>query len=450
MGVARLTRAQTQERTRAAVLVAARAEFAERGYRDVKVDAIAERAELTRGAVYSNFPGKRALYLAVLADLVERTPPPPGARPGRTLEEALGALARTWVTPVPDGIGRALPPELAGEVADVLGALAGVNAVLLGLATEALAGVRWDGPIHTRRVRLAELVLALLHGARQLDSLPGGAGAPGAYDVVSACERLAGLVMDDWWAPAEPAVEAREDDREWVTPEGLVDLVRGRGIAPGDGVGAVLGDGLFPTSDDGLAAVSGALLALMSDGGPGTVPDDGSASAPDNGSVAVPGGGPVAVPAGGSVAVPGGEVAAAPGGDSVAVPADGVVAVPGDGVVAVLGVRRWDAVERVARCGVPVTIALVTDTPTEVLPLVRAVVGELCAAVRVAFPETAWPEVRLVCDPGGRLATAAGFAETGDTTEAAALLSGGRVVATAEGTGAVTAVLGVRSLSREG
>ncbi|ACU36062.1 transcriptional regulator, TetR family [Actinosynnema mirum DSM 43827] len=362
MGVARLTRAQTQERTRAAVLVAARAEFAERGYRDVKVDAIAERAELTRGAVYSNFPGKRALYLAVLADLVERTPPPPGARPGRTLEEALGALARTWVTPVPDGIGRALPPELAGEVADVLGALAGVNAVLLGLATEALAGVRWDGPIHTRRVRLAELVLALLHGARQLDSLPGGAGAPGAYDVVSACERLAGLVMDDWWAPAEPAVEAREDDREWVTPEGLVDLVRGRGIEPGDGVGAVLGDG----------------------------------------------------------------------------------------VVAVLGVRRWDAVERVARCGVPVTIALVTDTPTEVLPLVRAVVGELCAAVRVAFPETAWPEVRLVCDPGGRLATAAGFAETGDTTEAAALLSGGRVVATAEGTGAVTAVLGVRSLSREG
>ncbi len=393
MGVARLTRAQTQERTRAAVLAAARAEFAERGYRDVRVDAIAERAELTRGAVYSNFPGKRALYLAVLADLVERTPPPPGARPGRTLEEALGALARTWVAPVPDGIGRALPPELAGEVADVLGALAGVNAVLLGLAAEALAGVRWDGPIHTRRVRLAELVLALLHGARQLGSLPGGAGAPAAYDVVSACERLSGLVMDDWWAPAEAAVEAREDDREWATPEGLVDLVRGRGVAPGAGVGSALGDG----------------------------------------SVAVTGGGPVAVPAGG-FAVPGGEV----------------VAVPGDGVVAVLGVRRWGAVERVARCGVPVTIALVTDTPTEVLPLVRAVVGELCAAVRVAFPETAWPEVRLVCDPGGRLATAAGFAETGDTTEAAALLSGGRVVATAEGTGAVTAVLGARSLSREG
>lgn len=68
----RLTRAQQQERTRAAVLVAARREFAEYGYGEAKIDRIAERAELTRGAVYSNFAGKRALYLAVLADAVER------------------------------------------------------------------------------------------------------------------------------------------------------------------------------------------------------------------------------------------------------------------------------------------------------------------------------------------------------------------------------------------
>ena len=56
-----------QERNRAAVLAAARAEFVERGFRDAKVDVIAARAGLTRGAVYSNFPSKRALYFAVLA-----------------------------------------------------------------------------------------------------------------------------------------------------------------------------------------------------------------------------------------------------------------------------------------------------------------------------------------------------------------------------------------------
>ncbi|HEY6591462.1 MAG TPA: TetR family transcriptional regulator, partial [Actinomycetota bacterium] len=54
--MARLTRAQQQERTRAAVLAAAREEFAGQGYAEAKVDRIAEQAELTRGAVYSNFP----------------------------------------------------------------------------------------------------------------------------------------------------------------------------------------------------------------------------------------------------------------------------------------------------------------------------------------------------------------------------------------------------------
>ncbi|MGW2197653.1 TetR family transcriptional regulator, partial [Streptosporangium sp. NPDC001682] len=67
----RLTRVQQQERTRRSVLAAAREEFTEHGYALAKVDRIAERAELTRGAVYSNFPSKRALYLAVLIDMVE-------------------------------------------------------------------------------------------------------------------------------------------------------------------------------------------------------------------------------------------------------------------------------------------------------------------------------------------------------------------------------------------
>src|SRR5688500_8186108 len=96
----RLTRAQQQERTRAAVLAAAREEFAERGYADAKVDRIAERAEMTGGALSSNFPSKRALYLAVLvnsighADAAE-TPSPP------CLAEALGAFARVWLDRLP-------------------------------------------------------------------------------------------------------------------------------------------------------------------------------------------------------------------------------------------------------------------------------------------------------------------------------------------------------------
>src|ERR1700749_1623123 len=85
----RLTRAEAQEGNRAKVLAAAREEFVERGFREAKIDSIADRAELTRGAVYSNFPGKRALYFAVLAADAEARVRSTGA--ALTPREALAA-----------------------------------------------------------------------------------------------------------------------------------------------------------------------------------------------------------------------------------------------------------------------------------------------------------------------------------------------------------------------
>src|ERR1700716_3573346 len=99
--MSRLSRVELQRRNRARVLAAARDEFTARGFRDAKIDGIAERAELTRGAVYSNFPGKRALYFAVLAEAAEGTPVPAHPEPGGTVREALGALARAWVARLP-------------------------------------------------------------------------------------------------------------------------------------------------------------------------------------------------------------------------------------------------------------------------------------------------------------------------------------------------------------
>lgn len=95
----RLSRAQAQQQTRSRVLAAARDEFAERGFRTARIDSIADRAGLTRGAVYSNFPGKRALYFSVLAEAADR---PAEAPPGRrTATEALREFARIWVTGLP-------------------------------------------------------------------------------------------------------------------------------------------------------------------------------------------------------------------------------------------------------------------------------------------------------------------------------------------------------------
>src|SRR5437660_12179265 len=61
----RLTREQSRQRTRAALIVAAMGVFARDGYAGASVDAIAEQAGYTVGALYSNFATKQELFLAV-------------------------------------------------------------------------------------------------------------------------------------------------------------------------------------------------------------------------------------------------------------------------------------------------------------------------------------------------------------------------------------------------
>lgn len=241
----RLTRAESQERNRARVLAAARDEFAERGFRDAKIDVIAERADLTRGAVYSNFPGKRALYFAVLAQLAEQAPVAPHAQRGHTVSEALGALARAWVARLPEPaerLGLELIPEIVADERVILpfAQLMKLDALLLALSLERLRPVGTaPGEPPARLVRLAETVLTTLHGANRM-----AAAAPGfvePFDVISACEQLAGLDLNDFWAPPRTAPATERAAVPWAPPS-AIDLVR---AAPadleGDSVAAVLG-----------------------------------------------------------------------------------------------------------------------------------------------------------------------------------------------------------------
>lgn len=336
--MSRLTRAEAQERNRTRVLAAARDEFAERGYRDTKIDVIAERAELTRGAVYSNFPGKRALYFAVLADLAEQAPSSV-VQPGRTTGDALAALARAWLARLPTTEESArlgmdvLPEVMADEAARKSYAqLMLLDAVLLGLALERL---RPDG----RLVRVAETVLTALHGASQL-----AAAAPGfvePFNVVAACAQLAYLDIDDTWLELPFAAPMREVDEPW-SPPAAWDSVR-----------------------------------------------------------------------------------------------EAEVSLDGDGVVAVLGLQRAAAVEQAVRAtDAPVTVVLVSGAPRELIPLARLAVAELTGCLRQAFPEHAWPRLRVVCDSTGAIAAAAGVPAVSDTTEVAVRITRGRVVARADGYGA--------------
>lgn len=61
-----VTRAEQQQRTRGALIDAARTHFSEDGYAMASLDRIASDAGYTRGAIYANFDGKPGLFLAVL------------------------------------------------------------------------------------------------------------------------------------------------------------------------------------------------------------------------------------------------------------------------------------------------------------------------------------------------------------------------------------------------
>ena len=92
----RLTRAEQQAATRAALIDAAAQVFAERGFTGASVEAIAARAGYTRGAFYSNFESKEELFAELLQERVY-------ARYGEMAERA--AFLVVGVVNVPDGLG---------------------------------------------------------------------------------------------------------------------------------------------------------------------------------------------------------------------------------------------------------------------------------------------------------------------------------------------------------
>lgn len=77
-------RVEHAEDTRAAILEAARALFAEQGYVASGIDEIAQRARMTKGAVYHHFTNKQDLFRAVVEglyrDAIERLAQTSGER----------------------------------------------------------------------------------------------------------------------------------------------------------------------------------------------------------------------------------------------------------------------------------------------------------------------------------------------------------------------------------
>jgi AcrR family transcriptional regulator len=92
----RVSRVERQAQTRTDLIAAARNVFLRRGFHGATLEEIAQEAGYTKGAVYSNFEDKDALYLAVLdAHYERRIEAYAGIMlEGEQFEEALGEVSR--------------------------------------------------------------------------------------------------------------------------------------------------------------------------------------------------------------------------------------------------------------------------------------------------------------------------------------------------------------------
>lgn len=97
--VSRRTQAERTEATIGALVDAARELFARDGYEATSLSAVAARADMTKGAVYHHFEGKRQLFEAVFTREVERLAAPLVAAYARKKDpwDAFGAGCRAFL-----------------------------------------------------------------------------------------------------------------------------------------------------------------------------------------------------------------------------------------------------------------------------------------------------------------------------------------------------------------
>src|SRR5689334_5180907 len=89
-----------RDRTRAALLEAARALIREKGFARATLEEVAARAGMTTGAIYGNFRNREELFIA-LGDAYW-PPIKPQVAPGATFEEAMQAMAAATIAALPD------------------------------------------------------------------------------------------------------------------------------------------------------------------------------------------------------------------------------------------------------------------------------------------------------------------------------------------------------------
>lgn len=151
--MARLTRSESQARTRAHLVATARDLFLADGYAATSLEKVADEAGYSKGAVYSNFKNKKELCLEVLG-LIHATKGQEIAEAlggGDTLEERLEAF-QAWAEKTLGDVGWTMlefelivlsrhDPELRDALTATLGVAREITVTLLKSFTDSLGVV---------------------------------------------------------------------------------------------------------------------------------------------------------------------------------------------------------------------------------------------------------------------------------------------------------------------
>ena len=178
-------RGDKRERTRAKLIAATLELIEEAGFDGASLEAIARRAGVTRGSIYSNFAGRDALMLAAvgsqgmqldrdfsapmplktqLRGFAERLlgQLPAGARGGEmVIGYALYALKAPEQRAAIAGVYAEMFAKIAGELESQYGERLAIDAHALAMAIQALAmGVVWQFLLSPEDVRAADVIAA--------------------------------------------------------------------------------------------------------------------------------------------------------------------------------------------------------------------------------------------------------------------------------------------------
>jgi AcrR family transcriptional regulator len=179
-----------RQRTRAALIEAAAALIRERGYEGTTLADVAQRAGMTRGAIYGNFKNREELFLAVVAQRWE--PIVPRIRVGDSFERQMRALAEAVIGVVPQrrqsAVGAASFQAYALKHEDMRRKLVAANADIYRAMAAGVAQMN-PGGLPMPAERLVRVLHFLIEGYLMMRFLT--PELIGDDDIIAACEAIA-------------------------------------------------------------------------------------------------------------------------------------------------------------------------------------------------------------------------------------------------------------------